>query len=328
MVDPERLRAYLESTPLTYKTRSISYIFDCPRCNKRDKLYIRRSDGRFCCWKCKSTSGFSGKPEYALAELLGTSVSEVQQKLYDMVSDEPILYLEFNFKDFFNPEDEEVWEEEPPIIQWPYDYYPINDKKAKRGLEYLESRGISLDIAIQYGIRYCPQRRRVAFPLELDGALVGYQERLVTPHKVFVEETAKVFETPKALTSEDAPKDRYLMFANRITSDYAVLCEGPVDAIKAHLCGGNVAALGKAVSKAHIQYLKNAGVKTLYIGLDGDALDETARIVRDEFTDMACKLLLAPKGRHDLGECSMEEVYEAFLNAPDVHRAFLFAFLR
>lgn len=328
MVDPKRLEEYLKSTSLTYKTRSNSYIFTCPRCLKKEKLYIRRKDGVFCCWFCKETSRFKGKPEYALSELLNIPVSAVKEKLYDIapITDEPRVFLNLNLREFLDPEDE--LEEYIPKINWPWNYYPIDHNNSKKGLEYLIRRGIGLDLASKYGLRYCPQRRRVAFPIINDGVLVGYQERLVINNKFFNEETEDIITTPKILSSENVPRDHLLMFSDRITSNHVVLCEGPIDCIKADLCGGNVAAMGKAVAKGQIDSLIKAGVNKIYLALDPDALDETARLVRDSFPDMDCYVMLPPKPFKDLGEMPCEAVFEVFKSAVKVNKATLFAFMR
>jgi hypothetical protein len=41
-----------------------------------------KSDGRFVCWVCAETSGFKGRPEFALQELLGMSLSSIKEKIY------------------------------------------------------------------------------------------------------------------------------------------------------------------------------------------------------------------------------------------------------
>ena len=50
-IDYEALADFIEGSGLRYKKGSVSYILDCPRCNK-EKLYIYRStkNGRFVCW--------------------------------------------------------------------------------------------------------------------------------------------------------------------------------------------------------------------------------------------------------------------------------------
>jgi DNA primase len=87
-----------------------------------------------------------------------------------------------------------------------------------------------------------------------------------------------------------------------------------VDAIKADWCGGAVATMGKAVSATQLDVIRRAGIKKIYLALDPDAAEEVNRLAY-ELGDMETRLLLPPKGRKDLGECSFEEVYEAFQQA-------------
>jgi hypothetical protein len=62
---------------------------------------------------------------------------------------------------------------------------------------------------------------------------------------------------PKILTT--GPRDTVLMFQDRLaTSDHAIICEGPVDALKCHLVGGNVATMGKVVSSRQIEIIKGS----------------------------------------------------------------------
>jgi hypothetical protein len=106
------------------------------------------------------------------------------------------------------------------------------------------------------------------------------------------------------------------MFFDRLQGQkHAVLCEGPMDALKAHLCGGNVASMGKAVSRAQLQLLRNAGVERLYIALDPDAQEEANRIARQVGMDMKVYNMMAPAPYKDLGEMHFDAVRELFQSA-------------
>lgn len=331
MLDAEVLKKYIEGTGLDYRQNSVSFIFACPRCNKRDKLFLRKKDGRFVCWVCKETDNFQGRPEYALAELQMLPVSVVRAKLYgERERTAGTTFLDIQLKDFFGDDDTiDADAIQVPTIQWPWNYFDLSDKNSKRGLDYLEGRGIPLALAQAYGLRYCPERRRVAFPVCVDGRLVGYQERTVVAEtKIWNDELGKYLEMPKVLSSKGIPRDQLVMFADRLKgSEHAILCEGPIDAIKAHACGGNVAAMGKAVARGQIQFLKNHGVRKLYLALDPDAADETRRLVR-EFSDESEVYLMHPgAGYKDLGAMTVEAVKDLFLSANRVDSSKLFIFL-
>ncbi len=328
-VDPEVLLDFIDGQGLSYKKNSVSFIFTCPRCSKKDKLYLRRSNGQFICFKCAEVSNFRGRPEFALAELCRMPLALVKEALYGAdASDYDAGYLDFAaiFGDDDFGEDEPI-EEATPTVKWPGNYYSMDHRFAERGAIYLEGRGIPRDIALAYDLRFCPEDRRVGFPITMDGQLVGWQARLVVPNRIWNEELGKWKEIPKVLSSKDVPREKTVMFENRLAGqEAAVLCEGPIDALKAHLCpAGNVAAMGKAVSRGQIRLLRDRGIKRIYLALDPDAVQETARLVK-EFSDLECYLMEAPKPWKDLGEMPMEAVLDLFRGAQRVDSGSLFVF--
>ncbi len=331
-MNTEALKRLVLDSGISFKQTASSWIFTCPRCNKAGKLYLYKESGRFLCFICSETENFKGRPEYALTELLGIPIGEIRSRLYGDGEYGNTVHLDLTLRDFDNEVVPKVDVEEQNAsfdeVEWPWEYFPIDtDKEAKRGREYLEGRGISLSVAMEYDIRYAPTRRRVAFPVIVGGRLLGYQERLVVPHRNWNEEQGRYNETPKILTSQDLPRQKLVMFADRlIGKDHAVLCEGPVDAIKAHLCGGNVATMGKAVSRGQMQFLKDRGVKKLYLGLDPDAADEMIRLSKD-FPDMEMYYMAVPAKYKDLGEMPMEEVLEIFQAATRLDRSKIFLVL-
>lgn len=307
---PYALKDIIESAGVPYRQNSISYIFRCPRCRKKDKLYIRKGDGRFVCWVCAETSDFKGRAEFALVELTDMTLPELRQALYDGVI--PVeTHINIRLGDFGEEEDIKPFYVSVP---WPLDYYPIEHPHSARGLDYLKGRGISLELAQRYGLRYCPTERRVVFPVEVDGILFGWQNRTVLPSVIYNEDGEKV-STPKALTSKTLAKGKHLMFQDRLRgSPHAVVCEGPIDAIKADLCGGNVATLGKVISEEQIEIIRDSGVSRVYLGLDKDAFVEANKL-RDLFPRQELYRLLPADGYDDLGAMTPEGVYSQFLKA-------------
>ncbi len=293
-----------------------SLLYDCPFCSKAKKLAVRRRDGRFACWSCRTTNGSEGDAERLLSMLFRITISDARDKLFGKEGPAQSFYLEPMLAEEVD-EDEEVQWETLPSRSWEYHHYPIGEKGTDKGVAYLEGRGVSLEVAKQYGIRYSPIERRVIFPVEVGDTLVGWQGRLVVPH-TWTDEQGVPREGMKVLSSPGIPRDRVLMFQNRIVGSHAVLTEGPFDAIKAHLCGGNVASMGKMVSRGQLDVLRKKGIKTLYLGLDPDAADDTMRIIRNFAFDLDVKLLEPPKGYDDLGDAPIEAVYEAFCSAPTV----------
>ena len=329
-LDPLILRNYLKASGLSFRENSISYIFTCPRCSKKDKLYIRKKDGCFVCWVCKETDNYKGRCEYALAELLGISVQDVASELYGAGWAPASLQINVDLGDWY--EDTRSTSEGSEAIlervEWPWNFYTLDDPKSKRGVVYLaEKRGVPLSVAMRYDIRYCPELRQIIFPIQKDGKLYGWQGRVTYEHK-WIDEQGVHHEVPKSPTSKGLKSEQFLMFMDRAQpSDHLVVCEGPVDGLKAHLCGGNVVTCGKGVSNNQLKLLKNSGKKKIYLALDDDAATDVDRCVR-ELSDLEVYHMVPPKPYHDLGEMSFEEVYETFKSARRVNAGNLFVFLK
>lgn len=327
--DSAVLHQIIKESGVAYVQNSQSYIFTCPRCQRKKKLYISKTSGNFVCWRCAETENYKGRPEYALADLLGLPVRVVRTRLYGG-DDVPVeVHIQFKLVDFFGDDDEGDEDAAAiPLVHWPHDFLEIDDPKASRGREYLLGRGISLTMATRYGLRYSPLQERVIFPVCEGDRLYGWQAR-TTRKTEYLDSLGRKREIPKILSSTAIPRSKTLMFADRLAgSDHAVLCEGPVDAIKAHFCGGNVAAMGKAVTTEQIRLLITGGVKKLYLALDPDASDEMQRLVRDYFDDFELYEMRAKGGgKADLGAMSYEDVYELYLDAKRLPPGYLFSYL-
>jgi len=317
MADPKILERFIKNSGLKYKQNSVSYIFTCPRCQKKDKLYIRKKDGIFVCFYCRSVDRFQGKPEYALKELLGVSINEIQSGLYGTDIQQIKSQLDFQLEDFYLEEEFEP-EVQLKIIQWPLEYWLIDHKHSIKGLFYLESRGFPKDIALSYGLRYSPKEERVIFPVEYQDNLYGWQGRTINPKTQI-----------KYLGNQGLQRDRVLMFRDRLIGQpHCILTEGPLDAIRAHLCGGNVATMGKAVSKHQINILKEHNIKDLYLGLDPDAANELNKLVYDLNMDFNLFEMVASHNgeKSDLGAMTFEAVHDLYKSAKplEFHKIFFF----
>lgn len=332
---PQKLRELIENSGLSLHQNTRSFIFTCPRCQKKDKLYIRKSDGRFICFVCAEGEGrFRGRAEFAIAELFGWPIREVRRHLYGEDFDEKTVedFLNFQLYDFFGDTDEiaENVTSTLPTLLWPMDYLPIDHPAAIRGLRYLEQeRGVPLDLAKFYGLRYCPPQRRVIFPVETDNRLIGWQARSVIPTEWYNEEDGTIHTFPKILGNKGLRRDICLMFEQRLhDGKYAVVCEGPLDAIKAHLCGGNIATMGKGVSAAQIKAIRQGGkIERIYLALDLDAAAEMDRLCH-AFGDLEIYQLLPSPGAKDLGAMTPEMVLEQFQRAKRVDSSTCFVYLR
>lgn len=328
----EALGTLLENSGLElHKGNHRSWVLDCPHCGKEKKLYIRRRDGRVRCWYCGREGPLEGYPEYALSALLGKPVSDLQLLLYgDGFTASPKLDIQLTFSanpnaqedDWGLEEDLIALEEVPPHLDFPLDFKAIDDPGATRGLLYLKGRGVSLELAQAYQLMYDPPRQRVVFPVFSRGELLGWQARIIGSTEYVDRRTGEIKNIPKILTTmSDGWRDRVLMFEHRLQgSPHAVLTEGPFDAIKCHLAGGNVCSMGKTVSDGQMERFKAFGVKRLYLAQDPDAFEETRKLMSAYQSDFEMYYMTAEgTGFEDFGAMPPELALECFKRAERVH---------
>lgn len=316
-----QLERFIDKYGLSYNSDSVSFIFDCPRCLK-PKLYMYRDSGRFVCWVCApdgAADGFSGRPEYALAELAQVPVAKVKKFLY---GEKPLTnaseWVQASLAMLHGVEEDEDLEASIMPITWEIDWKPIDHQHAAKGVAYLKGRGISVEVAKEYGIMYSPPKRSIAFPVTYDGKLIGYQTRVTFD--------VSGTKTPKSLTSEGLPRERVVMFEEKVTGDHAILGEGPTDAVKMRLCGGGIATLGKKVSRRQIERLASLGVRRFYIAQDADAWQESNRLNQElNGFGFEVRAMRAPAGYEDHGAAPEELVLDVFQKAPIITPSYVFA---
>jgi hypothetical protein len=311
----EALRELIEGGGEPFKQTPRSYVLWCPETScKRQKLHVEKTTGLGKCFRC----GFKGWASYVLARVYGRSSEELEQLLYGIVSAGTLIEQGFTVPDFWG---EEQAEDAllPSTPTYPPEMAPdpmwVDLETSEVAVNYLAQRGLPLDLAKYYGIKFHPADQRVVFPVVVDGLLRGWQGRYIHKTEV-VAESGRVIRIPKVITTGKLGKE-CLMFQDRLVgSRVAVLTEGPFDALKCHLIGGNVATMGKDVSTRQLDIIVRAGVKRLYVGLDPDADRETVAIVRKLNGIVEMRRLLPPAHRDDLGDCTMDEVWAQALEAP------------
>lgn len=332
-----KLRDLIQSLGLTHKNTSNSYIFHCPKCNKT-KLYMHKKMGYFKCFVCADDNRFRGAPEFALAAMSGLSVREVCSRLYD--TDIPFsdhIDIKFTWAPFEGmldeiEESEAVWEDELEPTQLPLSCYYHGTRQFVPGMMYLLGRGITIEQMRKYNLAYDTKTRRVVFPIEYGKSLLGWQARYTADNVIRNKDGTTKFTLPKVLTSNGLRGGKYFMFWNNvIDSPYVVLCEGPVDALKAEKCGGNIASMGKGVTIPQLDALAALPSNKIYLALDPDAASDAARITRymqDKAPAKVVYNMIVPKGKKDFGECTQEEVYQAFLDAQPVSNSHIFLYFK
>ena len=324
MVDREKLQNFIESNSIPHKQNANSYILNCPDCSKEEKLYIRKSDGLTVCWSCMGENKKpTDRPEFVLSRIMGVSVGAVSHSLYgDMVLDvsKSGAAMDIELKNPMDIEDDFPESGELPVVEIPHYFCGWGHPTFSVAKSYLAGRGLTDEIIKEYNIMYNPRSERIIFPLIIDGMIRGWQDRYIGQKETWVDKEGKIRKMPKSLTKLD--RSRCLLFQEHLNgSKHAILCEGPIDAIKAHTCGGAVASMGKQVSSQQLQIIMAHKPEKIYLAFDPDAYEKTANIVKF-FTDNGFNdlyLLRPPDGKKDLGECTFEEVKTQFEIAPKIN---------
>lgn len=339
-IDPQKLADLISNSGLKPRESKLSYIFTCPKCQKPERLWMFKDSGKFICWYCAEINGFKGRSEFALAVLLDRSVPSIRKELYGSELLTADVFFDFVLEDHWSDEEKEV--AVPDLgkltrILWGPDFYPIDHKFSVLGAEYLAGRGIDLEVAKHYELRYNPVDRRVAFPVGYKGALFGWQARFTGPTE-FTDATGKERRIIKILSTDSlsGQRDKVVQFADQlIGTDQAIICEGPVDAIKCHLCkpapdmqAGNIATMGKIVSDQQVALLKYSGIKRVYLALDPDAEAEVTRLVKLFEPEVDVYLMQVPKPFKDFGEMTMEAVQIAYKEARRINPGQMFLYLK
>lgn len=329
-IDQGALAKLIKDSGVAVRENATSFVFTCPRCEKKDKLAMYKESGGFVCYYCRA-NGFKGRAEFALTEILGKPIGEIRKVIYGSDVPPTLDYLDIQLEDIWG-EDENALP--PPAVvilpvevAWSPDFVGIDQPEAfVKGARYLHSRGLTPEHVKTYDIKYSPIDQRVIFPVYVGGKLLGWQARYINATERWDPSLQRTIRVPKILTSTSliGKGQRWLMFQDRLEgSEHCVLTEGPVTALKAHLCGGNVASMGKAVSVHQLEIIKRS-CRKLYLALDPDAGEQIAKLAYDLYDDLEIYLLQPPQNfmdldssdnDKDLGDFQDEEVYEIFKTA-------------
>lgn len=334
-LNAEALVELLKTEGLDFHPAARSWVLDCPMCGRR-KWAIRKTDGYSKCYRCDHD--FKGFADYTLSVALKRERGPLSKLLYGVVLSGG--HVEERGEERWVDHWEELAVHDIEVIEvesWPPEVFPHPDHReldspaGMKGLAYLESRGISLELAKEYGVKYNPVEERVIFPIVVEGVLRGWQGRLVHSGK-YIDKKGREREMPKAL-SEGECGGKVLQFQDRLKgASHCVLVEGPVDAIKCHMLGGNVASMGKNnVTPAVLDIIvRRHGIKKVYLGLDDDAaaVFESSLLDLSWHRDIEVFHLRPAPGREDLGAGTLEENLEQFQQAQPIRPGQMFTYFR
>lgn len=293
---------------------SRSFIFNCPCCGGKEKLYIEKSTGESVCFKqgtpmCPKNRSTA---EYALHCLTKIAIKAIKDLLY---SKEFVIQSDIaSFTDLIKETKTSKNKDTLELGTLEMHFHPIDTEESRPGIYYLLKRGITLEMMKKYDIMYSPVMRRVIFPVIMDQKIYGWQGRAIDN----VDKAFRMHNMPgpwKTLT--------LMFYDNIVNKEFAILAEGPVSALKFEKVGNFVASMGKGISQTQLELLRKAGIKKLYLALDRDADDKLEQIVdtmmKDGLRDsIECFQIPIPKHRGDFGDCTYEECEQAFRDAKPI----------
>jgi DNA primase len=303
------IRQILKTYGISFKENNKSVIIDCPHCLHSQKLYIRKTDGKFICFYCSSIDKYTGTVNELLSELLNLPLEQIE----DSINTSPHI--------------QDIIEEPPKFEPKPLPSYVVNQWSEffDPARKYLLSRGITHDLSSFYRIMFDPVSKRIIFPIYDKDQFVGWTDRIILPEKDLIRKNqfGEEYRIPKSYNN--FAKSEHLLFEDLwdwSKLDHLILTEGPFDAMKLHLAGGAIASCGKMVSETQKELILSKEIKKLYLALDPDAYVETEHLVSD-FYDYGLEIyqIVPPPGRTDMGDCSLDEAYQAFLKAKMVSPA-------
>lgn len=290
---------------------------NCPECGGSNKLYIKKDNGLWICFKCHSIDEDMGKGgPYALLSLLGFAPNEIK----DILGSNTVHTYsdDFDFK-VMAPMEELGRNEELEAKVFPTHFFPLlcdeeDYQKFPEAYNYLLSRGIkNLNLIKHYNLHYSPAQKRIIFPIYREKKeLVGWQGRDITErcrenqfkcltencdlrgHWYFKGEFVPEgnicpscgiplteTEYPKTLNSYNFKKQ--LMLANQHIINWekpVVLVEGPFDSINTP---NSIPLLGKFLSDYQAKILRKKA-KKLLLYFDGDS--EGSKSTKDVYREL------------------------------------------
>ena len=319
----DKIVELITETGIGFVEKSRTIKTTCPSCHQDDKFSILKENGSCICYRGSCDFGRQWFQDW-LALTLKISVKEARAKISNEKKSRVIdpglengLKLDFVLKNPNSSDDDPLEAALSKIKPFPFpEFYmvPIDDPSASEGAAYLASRGVSMELAKKYGVHYAKIARRVYFPVVMNGTPYGYQGRHID----------KVPEDMRMRNNDGFARETLVMFAdNLIGKTFAIMAEGPFDALKFDSVGANVCTMGKVVTDKQLEIIRSYGITKLYLALDDDAASEMNAIVDKGQLELykidvpqSCIDRCAAAGKKaDFGECTFEEAEVAFRNA-------------
>lgn len=173
---------------------------------------------------------------------------------------------------------------------------------------YLVNRGLSKEFIISNKIGFDKKEARVTIPIYFNNTYYGCAKRTV------------VDETPKITYNYGMPKNKivYQPLTNTGNSEYLIVVEGPIDALKAsYLNQDSVAILGCHPSNVQINHItKIANGRTIILALDNDTPGKKGIEKWIDLTiDISTSIMIYPIDIKDIGEMNKEQFDNSLVNS-------------
>lgn len=251
-------RALIDSLGASLPAGDGELRFLCPQCVKRKgsqdssgHLYVNVQQGKFNCFRC----GWKGYVSYLL-KVLGISV-HAQVADWKQVASGMSLFTGVKV--------DESYDNTVPI-EYPCEVaHPLNSPAA---WNYLLERGLNEQHVNYYQMVVGCEgqwKTRIFIPTLHEGEVVFWVARTFAGQE------------PKYMNPSGVSKKHYWFGLEQAKQfDWVIVTEGVFSAIAA---GPNaIAAFGKSVSKEQREQLIDAGFKTIFVSLDGDARKEAMEL--------------------------------------------------
>lgn len=315
-VSADRVAELFKEYANIQKENARSWITECPVCNNSKKFYIFKHNGRATCHRPSCEFGKRPFHEW-LGLTLGIDFEDAKKMVINELVIEQVNKVNFGTIDFDEIEEDGIQISDIPNIEYPSELQlSLDNPMSEEGVKYLQSRGISKELAEYYEITYSPWDRRVILPIYQDGACKGYQGRAID----------KCDPGFRMRNNHGFRRDSLVMFYDSAKSEQCLfVLEGPFDALKFHGFGGFIATMGKVVTSKQVDLIKQTNSQKVYLGLDDDAAIEINKLniqlegVKELFwikPPESCIERCKLQGKKaDFGECTQDEIQVAIQNA-------------
>lgn len=307
----EKIKSIIEGEGLDYKEKARTIYTTCPSCGRSDKFSIYKTNGACVCYREGSCDFGKRFFHHWLAMTANIPLQQAREIVYGS-SRRHSEELNVNLDDEKDKKEEDL----EPVLWPPPGFLAIDAPESGPGAEYLAGRGVSMDLAKLYDIRYCDMIRRVVLPIIRNGKCYGWQARAID----------KVDSGSRMRNNTGFRREKVLMFGDSLDrTDPLILLEGPFDALKFHGKGGILCTMGKNISSRQVELINESPARTVYLGLDADADREMIELSKK--LDKQVKVLYVPDScikrckmegkKADFGECTQAEIDEAINSAVD-----------